>query len=408
MKTFPSSPSLINNPWERSQQKLNEIELTDEFFTTDNGCYRWRPIRGAYMNGFITIDRVVGLYKKWRDQKEYLWLEAIDINTEEVKGNFFFKCSKRGNDVYKDRLKQRFNFLDRLDPIYFFLDTDKNKCSPMLFITLTVDPKKYNVDSAWFNISHELHIFDTKLRQAFGNFVKFRVWEAHESGFPHVHIALYFNKKWFKVFKHNNKFRITTKHKKQILSYWAMGNVDIQAVQDTHGAFNEVKKYITKNIWNSKGDLTNAMVCLHDKQMYSLSRCDPFKKRIHYWKKHGLTDWKDQERTFMSNISKWAKKDFIGAIWGSQIYFQFYKECGNLAEPGTTALVKGYLHNCNNIDFKFRYVGVVLFNDLCDFIPHLEPEWIIQADPPPEFKAYMGFEPLGKQKEIDFDSLELD
>jgi hypothetical protein len=261
----------------------------------------------------------------------------------------------------------------------------------MLFISMTVDPKRYSRHEAWLQISNELHLFETKLRQYYGNFVKFRVWESHKSGYPHCHSVYYFIDKWFKVFLHNSKYRITTTHKNRISDMWSMGNTDIQGVQDTHGAFSEVKKYITKNIWNQKGDLTNALVSLYNKQMYSLSRCDPFKKRLHHWRKHGITDWRKQELCFMSNLHKWAKKDFIGAIWGTQIYFQFYRSnCGGLAEPNPTALVNEYLHNCNISDVKLKFIGCVSGRDLAEFVPNSDEDWLIIADPPPEAKFILG------------------
>ncbi len=421
-------------PWERDQQKLTDLELTDQFFKNVHGCYRWQFIRSAYFNDFIDIDRVVDLSKKWRDQNEYLWLEAIDTtipdNENNVVGNLFFKCAKRGNDVYKNRLKERFSFLDSLEPIYYFLDTDPKKYTPMVFLTFTVDPKKYTKDQAWDKISEELHLFESKLRQAYsgfkcskcgntwigkkkcprcvknfgskkvalkdnirtGSFVKFRVWESHESGYPHCHVVYYFHDKWFKSFKHKDKYRIVTKHKNKISKFWRMGNVDIQAVQDTHGAFKEVKKYITKNIWNKKGDLTNALICLYRKQMYSLSKCDPFKKRFQYWEKNNITNWRDQERTFMSKLDTWSKKDFIGSVWGTQVYFQFYNESGNLAEPGAATLVREFVHNCNIDNIEFRFVGCVAAHDIKDFKPDLQNEWVLCADPPPEFKYIVGFD----------------
>lgn len=387
------------DPWNKTQLSLDEIELTDDFFKNIQGCFRWNKIRSAYFNDFINIERVKDLFIKWREQNEYLWLEAVDTNTNEVVTNFFCKCSKRGNDVYKHRMKEKFSFLENLDPIYFFLDTDKEKYSPMIFISPTIDPKKYTLNQAWEIISKELHIFETKLRQTYGTFVKFRVWESHESGYPHCHIVYYFHKKYFKVFNHKDKYRIVTKHKNKITKYWKMGNIDIQAVQDTHGAFKEVKKYITKTIWNKKGDLTNALICLFNKQMYHISLCDPFKKRLQYYKKHNITEWREQERILMAKLDKWGKKDFIGSIWGTQTYFQFYLKRGNLAEPSATTLVKELMHNCNIENVKFRFVGCISATDLKEFMPKMDNEWVLIGDPPPEFKYLIGF---------DTDLLELD
>ena len=390
----------------QGSKQLNCIDITDDFFLNNQGCYRWNKIRAAYFNEFINVDRVVDLYKKWKDQTEYLWLDGLNINGEYV-ASLFVKASKRGNDVYRSRLKKKFDFLESLDPIYFFGDWG-SKNTPMLFITPTVDAKRYSLDEAWEKISNELHMFETKLRQQYGSFIKFRVWEAHESGYPHCHVVYYFHDKWFHVFEHWTKkknkqgelvskltYRVANKHKNKISSFWSMGNVDVQGVQDTHGAFSEVKKYITKNIWSSKGDLTNAMICLHRKQSYGISLCDPYQALERYYQKHNITDWKEQERLRPGLFEKFRKKDFIGSIWGMKIYQWFYNEANvNLAEPGFTDLVKDSVHNCNKqfpeiVDFRFR--GCVAYADMLQFMPDLSDDWVIIADPPPEMKFILGF-----------------
>jgi len=378
-------------PWQRSQQHLDELTITDEFFKNDYHCYRWNRIRGAYFNNFIDLDRVVDLSLKWRDQKEYLWLDGFSAKNKYVT-SCFVKAAKRGNDVYKSRLKKQFSWLEELDPIYFFGDWGV-KSTPMLFITLTVDSKKYTLDEAWHNIADELHNFETKLRQKYGTFVKFRVWEAHESGYPHCHVVYYFHNKWFHVFKHKNQYRIATKHKDAIKKMWRMGffGVDIQGVQDTHGAFSEVKKYITKSIWTKKGDLTNAMICLHNKQMYWMSKCDFKKKEIKLFREGKTVD--EVSKVLSKELLKWCKKDFIGSIWGEQVYFWFYSERGEVAEPQTTALVRECLHNCN-IEMpeivKWKFVGCVLYDDLYKFMPEINDDWRIIADPPPDLEGYLG------------------
>ena len=393
-------PESMLKPWERSQQKLTELYIADEHFHNKQGCFRWKFIRSAYFSNFIDTDKVVDLYQKWRDQQEYLWLDGFDIQGEYVK-SLFVKCSKRGNDVYKSRLKTKFSFLNNLDPIYFFGEWGR-KCTPMIFVTLTVDSKKYDIDQAWDQISMELHLFESKLRQKYGSFVKFRVWESHESGFPHAHIVYYFHDKWFQAFKHKDKYRITTKHKDTISNYWSMGNVDVQAVQDTHGAFSEVQKYITKNIWSKKGDLTNAMICLHRKQMYWISQADPYVKlheamdayREMYENKLTIKQVLHLELQLLQTLmQEFLHKDFIGSIWGKQIYDSFYKDgCVDLAEPNTTALVKDSVHYCN-IAYpeivKFRFVGCVLHADLLQFMPDLSDSWVIIADPPPDLEGYL-------------------
>lgn len=395
-------------PWEREQQKLTDLDITDEYFQNKYGCIRWKYIRGAYNNGFIDKERVVDLCRKWRDTRENLWLDGFDIEGKRIISCFVKSC-KRGNDVYKSRLKQKFSFLEKLDPIYFFGEWGV-KSTPMLFVTCTVDPKKYTLDEAWKLISVELHLFEAKLYQEYGSFVKFRVWEAHESGYPHYHACYYFHDTWFHVFEHKEKYRIANKHREKISGFWSMGNVDIQGIQDTHGAFSEVKKYITKSIWNEKGDLTNAMICLHRKRMYSISLCDPFDQELMndvYNRdliQQGVVFYKRDSKGLEVPVEESIKHDIVGSIWGMDMYLSFYRNSIDLAEPNNTDLVRDVVHNCNK-EYPdvvvWRFVGIVLHDDLRLFMPDLSDSWVLFGDPPPELEGYLGL--LCR-----LDSLELD
>jgi hypothetical protein len=378
-------------PWSRSQQYLSDLDIDPDWFINRFGCIRWYNIRAAYFSNYINKEKVKELYCAWRDTPEYLWLDGYDIQGGFVK-TCFVKAAKRGNDVYKDRLNKKFKFLEELPPIWFIDDSAADKRSPMIFVTLTVDPKKYSLDQAWDQIGMELHIFETKLRQKYGSFVKIRVWESHESGFPHVHLVYYFHNYRFIVFEHFNNsndrsWRIVTKDRNIIANFWSMGNVDIQAVEDTLGALNEVDKYITKNIWSNKGDLTNAMLCLHRKQAYHISSCDPNE----YWFNpiNGGVDLR-----LKPDLDKCLKKDFVGSIWGQAAFMQLYNKFSDgVAEPSSAALVTDTVRNCN-IEYpeivEFRFVGCFLYADLVKFMPDLKQDFTLWGDPPPELKAYLG------------------
>ena len=401
LKYVGKQRSLDRKPWNRTQQKITDIELTDEFFQNSQGCYRWSNIRSAYHQGFIDINKVVDLYRCWRDQNEYLWLDGFDLNDMYIK-TLFVKASKRGNDVFQHRIKKVFGIFNRLDPIHFFTDEDSHKRSSMLFVTLTVDPKKYSLDQSWQQIGEQLHLFETKLRNKYGSFVKLRVWESHESGFPHVHIVYYFHKKQFPVFSHwskNNKgksrltWRIPTVHRDNIKAMWGMGSiVDVQAVQDTLTAFNELTKYVTKTVFNKKGDLTNAMLCLFRKQQYWISKKDPYTSRDNYCSKHHIDNWKDQEKYFQDHLSEWCKKDFIGAIWGMKVYLDLYSHPDSIAwaQPSSNAaLVNDTVHNCND-EFpeivRFVFQGAISQSDLSRFWKKTDDVLSFWGDPPPEIR----------------------
>ena len=410
-------------PWENDQRKILDFDLDlpidTDWFRNNQGCIRWNFIRQGYFSNLIDQSHVLDLYKEWRNDPEYLWLDGYNVLGEFVQ-SLMVKASKRGNDIYKDRLKKKFSILDQLPPIHFFTDWGV-KSTPMIFVTLTVDPKRFDLDQSWDQISMELHLFETKLRQKYGSFVKFRVWESHESGYPHAHIIYYFHDYTFHVFDHINKhdqkrtFRISNKHRDTISSYWSMGHIDIQGVQDTLGAFSEVKKYITKTIWSKKGDLTNAMLCLHRKQSYWISLNDPYDQDLMIDPSHqdlikqGVRFFKRDKDNNEIPLSELIRKDFIGSVWGVDTYLDIYLKRINLAEPNNADLVLEAVHNCN-IDFpeivEFRFLGVVRGMDLKKFVPKIKLDPSFWIDPPPELKYLLGLctddiRPISKHMESD-------
>mgnify|MGYP001229395295 CR=1 FL=1 len=391
--------------WRKRQRDLSEsypVTPNNEWFQNEYGMYRWHLIRAGYWDGIINEDVVTDLFIDWRDTPEYFMLDGEDIEGNVVI-SAFVKASKRGNDVYKDKVNHKFGFFDRLEPIEFFDDSDKHRSTPMLFVTLTVDPKLYSLKEAWSFIGEELNRFETLLRQKYGKFVKFRVWESHESGYPHSHIVYYFHKTTFKLWEHwssaeDRSFRLIDKDRDSIKRMWSMGNLDIQGIQDTIGAFNEVKKYVTKVIWSDKGDKTNAMLTLFHKQSYRISLCDPFNQPLppDIVNESDLLKRDQLSRLYLSNnVEKWAKKDFIGSVWGVNTYIDFYKRLHEqnetLVEPGLSALVAQTMSNYN-IEIpeivKWRFVGFILGADLFSFLPQNVDKWVFGIkDPPPELYA---------------------
>lgn len=325
--------------------------VDDDYFKNDAGYFRWSKIREAYHKGLIDVDKVRDLYLKWRDDPEYYTADGFDVWGEYGNVSPYGKCAKRGNDVYKHRIKEKFSKFDSLPPINFTEIFDGH--TPMIFVTLTVDAKKYSLDEAWEAFPQKFHEFESSLRQdkLFGDFVRLRVWEAHESGYPHCHVVYYFKHKMYLTFRHRNKkgnvvHLIQRKYKDKISGFWSMTDnpvgVDVQAVTDTSGAFSEVKKYVTKTVFTKKGDLTNAMLCLFRKQQYSVS------------------------------------KDFIEVVWGS---IAGNVSSSSLNDVSRSVLVKREMHNCNKrfpniVDFRFS--GVISQSNV-DALKKKEP-------PPPTFR----------------------
>lgn len=445
---------------------FDESCIEDEYFENSRHCVRVHKVRPAYLNGFISDDKLESLFVKWRDTREDIWLDGYDAI-----GNFvkpcFVKASKRGNDVYKHLVKKKFAMLDSLPPVYFFDDSHKIKRTPMVFMTPSVDTKRYSKKEAWRVISHNLNVFETSLRQLVtswlkkqglylservilfcedwisetnpegikfskvsngieGTFVKFNSVEAHKSGYPHIHSTYLFHNWEFVVFQHlyknkngklNIEFRLPDKFADQIKRLWPMGDVKIQGVQDTLGAFSEIKKYVTKDIFAPKGVKTCAMLWVHRKKSYSLSRCNPFEQPF----PESIDNEPDMfardklTRAYIdANLDKWRQKDFIGSIWGKDIYKRYYEavlnsKCGDLAEPIATDLVNATVHdyNMNNpeiVYFKFR--GAILHSDLTKFLDKVPDDWSFLVDPPPdvlaEMRFYFGIDSPSYDSEKDF------
>jgi hypothetical protein len=144
-----------------------------------------------------------------------------------------------------------------------------------------------------------------------------RTWESTNSFYPHVHCIILFEEESFNVITHIDKsgeisYRIPYKQKQDIAKYWH-SNIDIQAVDSTHGAVLELTKYITKDLCSNKGDVTNSMIWLFGKQGYSIS------------------------------------KGFIKSISGFDI---------DINEPNNSDLIKE-MCNCNQDKVKWEFVGIL-------------------------------------------------
>lgn len=339
------------------KQCVFPVSVDDDFFRNESGFFRWKKIRLAYFKGCIDVDDVVSLYRKWRDQKECFMMDGFDV-WGDYQVTAWGKASKRGNDVYKAELKKRFSVFDRLQPLNFS-DIFCGK-TPMLFLTLTIDSKRYGLDEAWRKVSGEFHTFLAKVQQEYGSFCILRCWEAHESGYPHIHLLIYFKKRLFVTFNHKNKLRIADKHRENFTNWWSMGeNVDVQGVSDTQGAFSEVQKYVTKSVFTEKGDKTNAMVCLYKMRQFSISQ------------------------------------HFVESIWGGLAGKNSMKN-GSFSD-----LVRTTVRNCNEQFSKvvdFRFGGMIHGEAL--------PKILGQDKPPPEifdidYNVFRIFGMLGEAEAVD-------
>ena len=323
-------------------------------------CNKYNAIRryvvyDSFRCGVLSLDAVKDIYCIYRDDPEYICLKTIELektiqeriipleNSDGglsydlgVKLSFkyrFFKACKRGNDVYKERVKSRLNILRKLPSVVFFNDDDVDKRTSLLFFTLTYDPNRCDVATAWKNIGKEFHLFLSNLRKQYGDIAHFRTWESTQNYYPHVHVAVLFWDTSFIVLSHKDKdgkirYRIPYNEKVKISKYWH-SHVDIQAIKSSDDVFLELTKYITKDLCSNKGDKTNAMIWLFNKQSYSLSK----------------------------NFIRWLKNWYLGNDNPFDI------EEDNLKEPSFTDLINN-MHNCNSVILECEFIGIVRGSDL--------------------------------------------
>jgi hypothetical protein len=396
------------------QRRLDWVPSLDDV-KNSYGCIRWYLIRNLYFGGLVDLDFCIDANLEWRNAREDLWLDAINTRGEVI-GAVFVVASKRGNEWYKKRVKRKFSFYETLPPVHFFCEEWGHKKTPMLFVTPSVDPElvNYDLNQAWDQISMELHVFETKLRQKYGRFTKIRTWEAHASGFPHPHLVYYFLDHEFEVWEDLHiredgsviqRWRVSDSDRDTIQSFWGLSkpwkeidgvlkripSVDIQGVSDTIGALSEVCKYVTKTIWNDKGDLTTTLCSLHNKQAYWISQNNPIPliRELEGCSPEYILD----------RLKDLAPYDFVGSIWGVQAYYDFYKSLmkhgidEGMVEPSECALVNRALHNCNKElpDFDhFEFKGCFLHSDLALMLPLGDDEISILDHPPDDVRAFFG------------------
>jgi len=309
-----SQPLVLVNPSGAHTVGLEpELLMVNEY-----GCLRWSLIRSSYYANLINENDVVEKYKEWKNTTEFLVLKGkrkveIPSLTPEGSGKVsyhtfykFLKAAKRGNDVYRKMVQQKFNVLNKIEPITFFDREWKTKSTSLLFITLTYGRKACNdcgkhfkkslrvcpycrsthihdvsISEAWENIGTDFNRFVSNLKKQYGKISILRTWEAHKSFDPHIHGVIAFHDHDFPVFvqktidKNGNvvyKYRIPDNDNKIITGYWHSPNIDIQGVANTQEAVNEVSKYITKDLCSDKGNKTAAMLSLFNKQSYSISK----------------------------------------------------------------------------------------------------------------------------------------
>ena len=125
-------------------------------------------------------------YSDWRDYNEYVVLQKQSDNLrnkgEVEKETIAFKCAKRGNDVYWLRVWKRLKFLYNLKDRTLFNPHGNVKLSNVLFVTLTYDTKRSNIQESWETIGLEFNKWIRNLRKNMAIFLIFVVGKQQRKG----------------------------------------------------------------------------------------------------------------------------------------------------------------------------------------------------------------------------------
>lgn len=247
-----------------------------------------------------SVPEIVEKYSEWVSEDKYMILNRVKMKEYRVRDSrnnkmftvqypvesdyFALKCSKRGNDVYRQRVYRSFKGLAaQADKTAFFnpKDRNQNKKTRALFVTLTYDTKLCSFGEAWDNIGVEFNRFMSRARKNFGKVSSCRVFEAYGNGHPHIHCILLFEECEFKVFRdRKGQFRI--KEKGVLAAGWR-SHTDVKALSSLGRGLSYLKKYLLKNIdkenKDSKTLKTLALTWLFNKRAFSVS--GKFRQMLH-------------------------------------------------------------------------------------------------------------------------------
>jgi len=258
---------------------------------------------------------ILDQFVPWKDRYTSLVFRKDEFKPtprgpERKTSHFGVKAAKRGNDVYRVHILKRMGELEKELPDVEYYDPDRVReiqQTQTLFITLTYDPKRVPLHEAWRRVGKDFNRFKSALMARYGrvrcervgtrgHLVKscpdcydlsvshIRTWEAHASGYPHIHTMLsrpagswpvrYRGRQHKKDEKSRAMWRLASwKEKQGIANLWGHGHVDVQGVYNPVEAIGYITKELTKSLWASddKSLKTLALTWAFNRRIYGIS-----------------------------------------------------------------------------------------------------------------------------------------
>ena len=253
-----------------------------------NGKPRLACAKAHFLGSGVTdIDGLMDYYKTWRDYDEFMILHRAKSDTRDDKKTIAVKCSKRGNDVYGRRTKNRLGFLKASENLEFFspkdFDCEKVVHTRLLWITLTWDTNLCSLNESWESGQYYFNLWITNLRNHYGDIDVLRFPQASPDrdgkayGYQHFHIVLLFRDYEFTVFPYLNdklemSYRIEEKDEFIRKANWH-SFTDIRAINSMKGIYQyAIKHYENAGFGTSEeATLNNAICWIFKKKSYTVS-----------------------------------------------------------------------------------------------------------------------------------------
>lgn len=267
----------------------------------NNGRPRLLAARSYFLglkNG--DLQGLVDYYEAWRDFPEYLVLQKQVGSPNPEKTTIAVKCSKRGNEIYRSRVRKRLAWMEELPDLQFFNDQELSQgraTTRMIFFTLTYDTKRCSIEEAWENVGSEYNTWISRLRYLDPGLSVIRVWQAFGNGYPHIHgVILFRDLNLHVAFKQEETIQGRThsvyrvKEKEIFEGSWHSW-VDVAACYSMRGALSYCRRYITRQVLKGQsyslplyqgGSQTSqdqAMMWIYRKRSFSVS--GDFRSRLH-------------------------------------------------------------------------------------------------------------------------------
>jgi hypothetical protein len=290
-------------------EELKKV-LPRELFSS-NGRIRLRNVRDS-LEAFGFDETMLKAYDAWVNLDEFICLEKCFEHNHEVIDRIWVKCSKRGNDVYHARVRERISQMKVILDDDFDFSKQRNFRTNFLLITLTNNQQIDKCECWKTELSKAWNKYITLLRRKYGKISVIRTFESTQAGYPHIHALLYFHTHEFMTFKTDNKIRIS---EKKNFEKWNMGFVDVMGVKNFKAVYFYCLKYVLKSSGGGLsptspkelkegGDPTLAYCWLFRKRAFAIS--GDFAVKLHDLittlrnSKNSILDWTtlDQENIF--------------------------------------------------------------------------------------------------------------